>query len=256
MDWKFRVAACVIAAAASVSSAPAEWRVLSSREEPSARPDIVHRHLDLRQTETDDSATLDLAIFPARACALRVIQNDERRGDLADAMPRSGCVAGINGGYFDPAFQPLGLRIVDGQTRSPLTHGRLMSGIVASNGSVQVLRVGEFSRSRKLRAALECGPMLADAGTLVRGLEATRSARRTFVATDGKGRAALGSSSNLTLAGLAGVLAEPLGDFKILRALNLDGGSSTAFWFRRESGDAFSISEDKTVRDFIGIVPK
>jgi hypothetical protein len=38
-------------------------------------------------------------------------------------------------------------------------------------------------------------------------------------------------------------------DFRINRALNLDGGSSSAFWFKRSNGSVFSISEMKNVRD-------
>jgi hypothetical protein len=38
--------------------------------------------------------------------------------------------------------------------------------------------------------------------------------------------------------------------------MNLDGGSSSAFWFAREDGDAFSIAGRKPVRDFVAIVPK
>jgi len=45
-------------------------------------------------------------------------------------------------------------------------------------------------------------------------------------------------------------------DLKIQRALNLDGGSSSAFWFARANGSAFSIREQKPVRDFVGVVPK
>jgi hypothetical protein len=37
--------------------------------------------------------------------------------------------------------------------------------------------------------------------------------------------------------------------------LNLDGGSSSAFWFAGEHG-VLSISELKTVRDFVAVVPK
>jgi exopolysaccharide biosynthesis protein len=44
-------------------------------------------------------------------------------------------------------------------------------------------------------------------------------------------------------------------DLKVQRALNLDGGSSSAFWFAGERG-LFSIPEQKTVRDFVVIVPK
>ena len=84
-----------------------------------------------------------------------------------------------------------------------------------------------------------------------------RSARRTFIAICGADRVLIGFCSPVTLAQLAKILAKPgLGpDLKVQRALNLDGGSSSAFWFAGERG-AFSISEQKTVRDFVGVVPK
>jgi len=68
----------------------------------------------------------------------------------------------------------------------------------------------------------------------------------------------LGVCSEISLAELAKILATmPLGDdFKIQRALNLDGGSSSAFWFARENGSAFSIPEQKPVRDLVAVVAK
>ena len=79
------------------------------------------------------------------------------------------------------------------------------------------------------------------------GLEPTRAARRTFVAIGSNDRAALGFCPEATLADLAQMLATPLGDFKIQRALNLDGGSSSAFWLKRKDGSALS-SFDRQVR--------
>jgi hypothetical protein len=88
-------------------------------------------------------------------------------------------------------------------------------------------------------------------------LDATRTARRTFAAV-GSDHAALGLCSDVSLAQLSGLLAAArLGeDFRINRALNLDGGSSSAYWFKRGNGSVFSISEMKNVRDFVGVVPK
>jgi hypothetical protein len=37
--------------------------------------------------------------------------------------------------------------------------------------------------------------------------------------------------------------------------MNLDGGSSSGFWFSGEKG-IVSISEQKDVRDFLAIVPR
>jgi len=61
----------------------------------------------------------------------------------------------------------------------------------------------------------------------------------------------------VTLADLSIILASAMaGDFKIQRALNLDGGSSSAFWFKRANGSAFSIGEQKVVRNFVAIERK
>jgi hypothetical protein len=83
-------------------------------------------------------------------------------------------------------------------------------------------------------------------------------ARRTFAATTTGDGALVGVCSGVSLAEFSKVLATTsfAEDLRIERALNLDGGSSTGFWFARENGSAFSISEQKPVRDFIGIVPK
>ena len=71
-------------------------------------------------------------------------------------------------------------------------------------------------------------------------------------------RALLGFCSDVSLTDLAAILATTriAADLKIQRALNLDGGSSSAFWFARENGSAFSIPEQKPVRDFVGVLPK
>ncbi len=129
--------------------------------------------------------------------------------------------------------------------------------LAASPREVKILRVREFSRQQKFNAAVQCGPFLVDLGRSVRGLEKTRTARRTFAAVGNVNRAALGFCSDVSLSELAKILATTrlADDFRIERALNLDGGSSSAFWVARESS-AFSIPEQKTVRDFVGVVPK
>jgi hypothetical protein len=235
--------------------APAQWIEKNSGDESSFDGRVVHRHVDLAETQTDNRAMVDLALFSAKSSKLCLIDNADGV-TLSEAMGRTNCIAGINGGYFDPNFAPLGLRIIDGKVTSRLTRGRLMSGVLASDSALHIFRVAEFSLRRKPNAAIECGPFLVDLAKPVRGLEGMRAARRTFAATGSGDRAALGFCSDATLADLASILATPLGDFKIQRALNLDGGSSSAFWFRKNDGRAFSIAEEKTVRDFVGIVAK
>ncbi len=160
----------------------------------------------------------------------------------------------------DPeASSTIGLLIVDGRTIAPLQRARLVTGVLAASArGVQIMRTREFSRKQKLNAAVQCGPFLVDLDRPVRGLEGVREARRTFAAIAKSDRAALGFCTAVSLADLAKILAtvQIADGFKISRALNLDGGSSSAFWVRRETGKAFSIPEQKTVRDFVAVVPR
>ena len=251
---KLRVAVLFLAVA---TTAHGNWTIFSAGSEPGGAG-VVHQHVILENAGTDDRAVVDLAIFSTKSCTLRVIQNEDGASNLVDVMRREKCLAGVNGGYFSPDSAPIGLLIVDGKMIAPLQRARLLTGVLtASARGVQILRTREFLRQEKLNAAVQCGPFLIDLGRRVRGLEETRSARRTFAAVGGLDRAALGFCSEITLAELAKILAtaQIADGFKISRALNLDGGSSSAFWFARERG-AFSIPEQKTVRNFVAIVAR
>jgi uncharacterized protein YigE (DUF2233 family) len=253
---KLKAAVLLLAAAAT---AHADWTIAAATTEGS-RVGVQHRHVVLEDAETSESATVDLALFSTKSCTLRVIdQPTPPRNDLAHVMAQENGLAGVNGGYFDPGYAPIGLLISDGKIVAPLQRARLLTGVLSvSPREVQILRVREFSRKQKLDAAIQCGPFLVDQGQRVRGLEETRAARRTFAAVDGVDRAALGFCSEVSLSNLAKVLAaiRLAENFKIQRALNLDGGSSSAFWFARENGAAYSTPEQKTVRDFVGVVPR
>ncbi len=241
------------------STAKAQWTQISSQSEPSPVRGLEHRYIVVEDSAAGDRASLELAIFSTKSCRLRIIdQPNEPRLDLEEAMSRGNFLAAVNGGYFDPDDKPIGLLMVDGTIIAPLQKARLLSGVLsASAKKVQISRVAEFSLTQKPDAAVESGPMLVDLGKPVRGLESRRPARRTFAATGAGDKLVLGFCSDVTLADLSNILATVLApDFKIQRALNLDGGSSSAFWFKRANGSAFSIAEEKPVRDFVAIVPR
>jgi len=253
---KFNAAISFLIVATAVR---ADWKMISTQTELSGTRGLEHRYLVFENQDNGDRASVELALFSAKSCRLRVLdQSEESRLDLSEMMRRENCSAGVNGGYFDPDFKPVGLLIADGRTIAPLRHARLLTGVLfAGAGKVQIARFGNFSARQKIDAAVECGPMVVDAGKAVLGLESNRSARRTFAAVAVGDRAALGFCSDVALADLAKILGSQFAaDFRIQYALNLDGGSSSAFWFKRKDGSAFSIAEEKTVRDFVGIVPK
>jgi exopolysaccharide biosynthesis protein len=238
--------------------AKAEWSVTSSEAEKGSTAAVERRHVVLAEADTGSEATLDLAVFPTKSATLRVVDNADGNEDLASAMRRTRGLAGVNGGYFDPQNAPVGLLISDGKLIAPLRKARLLSGVlVATKNRVELLRFGEYSSRKAAINALQCGPFLVDADAAVPGLNNTRPARRTFVLTSRPDRVALGFCTSVTLAQMGEILATArlAPDLKVQRALNLDGGSSSAFWFAGQRG-VFSISEQKTVRNFVIVVPK
>jgi hypothetical protein len=237
-------------------SAQAEWKILSAELEPGPAG-IEHRHVVMEDT-AGQRVTVDVAVFPAKSTALRVIDNPGGQS-LAAVMKREKYGCGVNGGYFDTDFKPIGLRVADGTTFSPLRRARLITGILLqSQRGIDVVRAGEFSHAEKIVAAVQSGPFLVEANKRISGLNGSQAARRTFAGIAIGNRAFLGVCSEISLAELANILATtPIAtDSKTRRAMNLDGGSSSAFWFAREDGSAFSISARKPVRDFVAVVPK
>ena len=241
----------------AAATAHAEWTIASAESEAGSAG-VVHRHVVLENAADGGHVTFEFAIFSAKSGALRVIDNPEGER-LTDMMRREKYACAVNGGYFDEQFKPIGLRIVNGQMLTPLKRARLITGVLlASPREVQIVRAREFSPRQKIEAAIQCGPFLVDHSQRVGGLNNMQHARRTFAAVAMNGRALLGVCSDISLADLAAILATtPIAaDLKIQRALNLDGGSSSAFWFSRENGSVFSISEQKPVRDFVGVLSK
>jgi len=259
MAWRRSSILLLLALWCAGGSARAEWTILSSEPQANGPAGVVHLMTKAQESASGQRATLHFALFSMKTATLRVIDDPSgSRLDLAATMQREGCIAGVNGGYFDPDHAPVGLLISDGRLIAPQKKARLLSGVLSvANGRVVIQRAAEFSMKTRATAARQAGPFLVEAAKPVASLNNVRAARRTFVATAPGDRAAIGYSSHVTLAQLGALLATPgiAPDMKIQRALNLDGGSSSGFWFDGE-GEPFSIAEQKSVRDYIGVVAK
>ena len=235
---------CALAATAS-----AEWTGIGSSDEHSADARVIYRHVDLHDSLTGKNEIIDLAIFLTKSCRLRVIDNADGANDLRTALPSANCVAGVNGGYFDPNFAPLGLRIIDGKITSRLSRGRLMSGVLHPTRH-PIFRVGEFSSAEnRTPPSNDHSLLILQTGSR---FGSDNRLPEPLASTD---RAALVYCPDATLADLAQMLTTRLRDFKIQRALNLDGGSSTGLYFKGARG-LYLYPEEKTVRDFVGVVAR
>lgn len=206
---------------------------------------------------------IDVYFFKARTHSLVVLDEGDgtpRYGSLETAMKQNGCEAGVNGGYFsaDKQRTPLGLLKHRGACKHHLSKGAFtVAGVLYDTGQdIKLERSSQLSLStNQMKEAIQGGPFLIDKGSMVTGLDAKKHARRTFVATDGKGSWCIAVTSPLTLRQLAAWLAKPgaLGKFKVETAMNLDGGTSTAIWI---ASPRVYKAPFKDVRNYVGIAPR
>lgn len=219
------------------------------------------RHIRQTVVVAGESVQLDVIRFDSRHYRLRVIdQPDPTAGGRAIAalMRSHGATAGINGGFFTPDFQPMGLVIAAGRRTGSLTRTSLISGAVLQTTSrPRLLWSSEIQGTQGVTDFLQAGPRLVHDQRPVSGLDASKKRPRSFIATDGATGWAIGTTDSCSLATLATLLATPgnVPALTIHRALNLDGGRSTALWFRTSDGQEKSAPGWSTVRNYLAIVP-
>jgi hypothetical protein len=259
-----RVLLCALLAAAASAFAK-EWKPMGESGRQDIAADPLYAERSAVRPSDGRQVTAHLAFFTSRAFRLEVVDlgadAEPVYRSLADAFQAKGCVAGVNGGFFHPDLGPSGLTISEGRRINRLETARLLSGVVYSDGQgIHLVRRIRFQDRPGIAALLQSGPYLVEGARAVRGLSASDPNRRTFIATDWRGHWVLGATaSSLTLADLAECLASTgaLIPWRVDRALNLDGGSSTGFFFDRGAGKApVVLSPWKRVRNLLGIAPR
>lgn len=201
-------------------------------------------------------------IFDSRTFRLAVIDQPLPRAGgriIAETLRSRRALAGVNGGFFTPEFQPLGLVISAGRTLSPAATSPLITGMIVQTESLPyLLWNAEYPGPSGISDALQAGPRLLDSGLPVPGLDQDRKSTRSFIATDGGFLWAVGTADSCSLGTLASALltAGALPGLSPMRALNLDGGRSSALWFRDFTGAETSRPGWSTVRNYLAIIPR
>jgi hypothetical protein len=256
-DRRMRIFLTAVLALLGVSPAGADWAV-QGRTELGALP-AGAAAWECTVSGTVGKIRLTGVSFSAGKATFRVVDNPpQARQPFPGLLKATGAFAGINGGYFHPDFRPLGLAVSEGREIHGFERARLLSGVLAvRDGRIELVRSGAFKPGAEVREALQAGPWLVEKGLPLSGLNAEKRARRSVVATDGKGHWAIIATGPLTLSETAEVLALPeiAGPWTIREALNLDGGSSTALWAATDPR-ALEIFSFGAVRNYLAIVPR
>jgi hypothetical protein len=240
--------------AAVPAQARADWTLGGRKPLPAP---VGLEFYEIAAANGPENARLHVVRFSPRTHRFAVIDDPASAFDLANAAVKCGAQAAVNGGYFHPDRKPLGLVVRAGAVLHPLERARLLSGlIVMSGGRPALLRIGEFKFTPAVREALQAGPFLIDRGRPVSGLNAARIAARTLVFNDSAGQFGVAICLSASLADTARILSTSgiVPDARIMRALNLDGGSSTGLWVL--GVPPFYLPEARDVRNFLAIVPR
>lgn len=206
------------------------------------------------------SFQVQVVVFDDRQFDLKVIDQPEDWSGgnrLTDCMRGAAAVAGVNGGFFTPEFKPMGLMIAGGKRTGTWQTGPLLTGAVVVTSQPRLLWNADVN-PEGASELLQAGPRLVDGGQAVAGLDARKRSTRTFIANDGGNQWCLGLVHDITLSELAELLTTPgvMPAFTVNRALNLDGGRSSALYYRTNDGREHTHPGWSTVRNYLGIVPK
>ncbi|MFT5465798.1 MAG: hypothetical protein ACI8UO_000894 [Verrucomicrobiales bacterium] len=248
---------------ASLGSAET-WSTDGDSDRSEAGNNVVYLQRSI-QSKSGKTAKLHLVFFNSKDCKLEVVDlggSTPKYSSHVEALRAHSCIAGVNGGFFEPDFSPIGLMIAGGESVGKFTtSGFLTSGVITSNSEgIDLIRRSAYRDRADTTALLQGGPYLVESAAPVRGLDDTNARRRTAVLTDWRGNWAVASTSSLTLAELAEVLSSPdvISEWKVNRALNLDGGTSCGFYVDRNEADGadIALAPWKRVRNLLGIAPR
>ena len=189
--------------------------------------------------------------FLSQGITISAVYFDDRKFQLTVADQADGCgsqwldaksaalscdgYAAINGGFFTPEGNPLGILIASGIKRGSLNKSSLGAGIfVSSKNKSAIVRREHYASSsvtNSVENLLQAGPMLVEHGKATIGLSDHNERPRSFIAWDGKHHWVIGHIDSSTLAAAAKALSETsLNGFKASTVLNLDGGRSSDLW--------------------------
>ncbi len=148
-----------------------------------------------------------------------------------DAAAAHQAIAAINGGFFDKKGNLLGLIASKGEKHGHLTNTSLGTGFLIDQPPSLITRDHYRTLESQPKNFLQTGPRLVWDHKITKSLKKGDSRPRSFLLWDGKNYLAFGHAGSCNLAQLAEALAnQPIPNFDLKYALNLDGGTSSDLW--------------------------
>ena len=195
-------------------------------------PEVLRHPLRV-ETKKVNGMVLTLVSYDRRDYGLRVVDQASpgARWDTARVAAGMG-IAAINGGFFTPEGRPLGMLVAGGSKKGVVNRASFLgSGFFIGGMDRLMSRDAFLAKSPSAREVLQSGPRLLWNGVIPKGLSNGERRPRSLLLWDGNHHFAIAHADSASLAVLARVLkSQPLPNFQIKSALNLDGGRSSDLW--------------------------
>lgn len=171
---------------------------------------------------------------------------------------------GINGGYYTPSYQAVGLLIEEGKTLQNFKKSRLLTSCIGITPTNKLFLGTLGNNCRYAYYAVQAGPWLIDSGEINPNIKMLQDKpsylesffnrnRRTILAESIDKKIIVLITPAATLLEVATILKkypEVFGVSKIATAVNLDGGSSTGMYVQFDS-DQFYFPETRRVKTLL-----
>ena len=171
-----------------------------------------------------------------------------------DFSSRTAAAAVVNGGFFDPEYRPMGLRISQGRMQVPLRMVDWGVFFIGASGP-GLVHARDWGEGREVDFAVECGPRLIHGGETFK-LKPNLH-RRSVIGHTSDGMVVMVVTRDpIDLNTLAAALVKPVsrGGLGLHAALNLDGGPSTQMDLRGRGG--WRVAGISGVADAVGVFPR
>lgn len=187
-----------------------------------------------------------------------------RFASAATAGKSMNAIVAVNGGFFTPEGEPLGLVISSGKRSGQWNGASSLGGGIwhqSPGGQTQISRRSELTRASAagMSELLQAGPLLVDQGSPTSGLDQAKTSARIVLLWDGGHRWWIGRSSPCTLAQAGQACAGSPAGWPVRRALNLDGGRSADLWISDSvAGGPLTRRPtwNRPVRNFLVLLPR
>ncbi len=176
-------------------------------------------------------ASLFLIKFHTSKFKFRVINSSLEAGrpeTIKEATLRTGALAGINGGYFDDKFKPLGLLMTSKKQVNPKRKADW--GILTYSGQKVAVVHSTEKLPSDIEEALQCGPRLVIRGKIPQFKDGIAFRSGVCIFSDKEFAFVVAYKKEISLKEFA----ESLKEVGCRDALNLDGGTSTQFYTKQQ----------------------